>query len=45
MYRAKIAKFTDEDPKGLSLEDCPVFDLRRARRKFQEKLAPRDDDQ
>ena len=45
MYRAKIAKFIEEDPKGLSLEDYPVFDLRRARREFQEKWAPRDDDQ
>lgn len=43
MYRAKIAKAI-EDEEGLRLERYPVFDMRRARREFQEKWGPKEDE-
>ena len=44
MYRNKIAKYIQEDEKGLDLDKYPVFDPRRARRQFREKWGPRNDE-
>lgn len=46
MYRAKIAKNieTEGAERGFGIEDYPIFDTRRARREFQEKWGPRNDE-
>lgn len=43
MYRQKIAKQIEDDEKGMQISEFPVFDLRRARREFQEKWGPKEE--